>query len=1164
MQVQYRIGQLRPVPALLSPLLAFALQWLCWPLLDPFAWILFYPAVFFSSWIGGRTAGLAATAISTVLVWLFFIPPQFTLLKASPGSYFSMAVFLGMGVLFSVLQGRLHRANRQHAEALQAAHRVNDQLQNANDNLARLDAKNRELDAFRNQYLLKVSHELCTPLALILGPVGKWLKVGDIGDEQRQDLEVVDRNARLLYRHVSDLLDIARIDAGRLQIRYAQIDLAGLTRFIASHFEALARARGIRYLREIPDALSAQADAEKYQRILLNLLSNAFKFTPDGGEVALGLGAEGDRVFLRVRDNGPSIPEPLREAIFERFRQEENGFERHHGGTGLGLAIVKEFTELHGGRVAVADDGGGALFTVELPMAAAEGSEISAVCVIPDEELDQEILDELRAQPTHAAVRRHEVADDAPLVLVAENNPDMKAFLVWALDGHYRVITAEDGQEGLSKALQLRPDLIVCDVTMPRMSGEQMVEELRQRPETANVPIVMLTTMADDALRQKLLREQVQDYLQKPFPVEELLARVHKLVIERERERERVRFDALVESSPNGIVLVDREGKIANVNSALERMFGYRRDELLGQSVDCLVPERFRERHADYRHGFVAHPEARTMGAGRDLYGLHRDGREFSVEIGLTPLEADQRPMVLATIADITVRRNAEAVLRESEATLRHAQAISHMGSWRLDIATSKMIWSEETYRIFGLPQGAAVDLDALLSRVHPDDQEPFKAAWKATLAGMSYNIEHRIVVGTEEKWVCERAEVIMNAAGQPSIAYGAVQDITARKLMEQCLQEATRRKDEFLALLAHELRNPLAPIRNAVEIMRAIGFKEPRLDWARDIIDRQVTHMTRLVDDLLEVSRITRGKVALIVKTLNLSDVVNQAVELSRPLIDSRKHTLAVQLPSLPIWTRGDLTRLTQVVANLLDNAAKYTPKGGHIALKLTSQEGEAVISVADTGQGIAPDLLPHLFEPFTQGERSLDRTQGGLGLGLTLVKNLVDLHGGRVEAYSPGVGYGAEFRVRLPCRAEGEEGDSPAKATVESAPLAGDRVLLVDNNPDVVNSLAFLFKLKGYAVATAADGPAALRQAQAFDPQVIVLDIGLPGMDGYEVCRQLRAQRPEQGPLIVALTGYGEKKDIERAKGAGFDHHLVKPADPEKLFALIDAGPPSNGTQP
>jgi signal transduction histidine kinase len=380
-----------------------------------------------------------------------------------------------------------------------------------------------------------------------------------------------------------------------------------------------------------------------------------------------------------------------------------------------------------------------------------------------------------------------------------------------------------------------------------------------------------------------------------------------------------------------------------------------------------------------------------------------------------------------------------------------------------------------------------------------------------------------------------------------------------------QDVQEADRQKNEFLSMLAHELRNPLAPIRNAVHVLRLQAEGKPELDWARDVIDRQVKHLVRLVDDLLDVSRITRGKVRLQLEPLSLAAVVAEAVEASNPEIQAREHRLEVALPPGPVWVQGDATRLAQVVTNLLNNAAKYTDPGGRIGLTVGQEESTAVVRVRDNGVGIPGEMLSTVFNLFTQADRSLDRSQGGLGIGLTLVKRLVEMHGGSVEARSAGTGQGSEFVVRLPALAGGEV-RAGAAAGGNAPELSGAPcgVLLVDDNVDAAESLAILLRLGGCAVRVAHDGPSALAAARACPPEFVVLDIGLPGMDGYEVARRLRAEPATRDAVLVALTGYGRDEDQTRSREAGFDHHFIKPVDFAELQKVFEAVRPLAGAAP
>jgi signal transduction histidine kinase len=406
-------------------------------------------------------------------------------------------------------------------------------------------------------------------------------------------------------------------------------------------------------------------------------------------------------------------------------------------------------------------------------------------------------------------------------------------------------------------------------------------------------------------------------------------------------------------------------------------------------------------------------------------------------------------------------------------------------------------------------------------------------------------------------RWIHSRAG---RADGE--VIVGISLDVTERRKAEEALEDVNHHKDEFLAMLAHELRNPLAPIRNAAQILRAHSTGQPELEWARTIIERQTSHLVRLVDDLLDASRMVRGKIVLKKSVVEIADLVQHAVDTSQPLIRSRRHQLHVNLPPGSLTIEGDLTRLAQAVANLLNNAAKYTDEEGQIWLDVwvdgseDGREGErqVVLRVRDTGPGISRKLLPHVFDLFTQAERTLDRAQGGLGIGLTLVKLLVEMHGGTVEARNADTGLGAEFVVRLPALL-----DVPPVPIARATPAPGPavekpmRILVVDDNVDAADSIALLLTIDGFEAHSVHGAMAALDTVVSFKPDVVLLDIGLPVMDGYEVAQRLRSRIPIEQMRIVALSGYGQQADREKAAQAGFDDYLVKPVEPTALTEFL-----------
>jgi len=526
--------------------------------------------------------------------------------------------------------------------------------------------------------------------------------------------------------------------------------------------------------------------------------------------------------------------------------------------------------------------------------------------------------------------------------------------------------------------------------------------------------------------------------------------------------------------------------------------------------------------------------------------------------------DADGKPVrMVGTCQDITEVRAAEAALRKSEHMLERSQSSAHVGSWEMNLADGEhgragaIHWSAETFRLMGLEPGSvAVSDRGFMDYIHPDDFQPICDEWTACIArGEPFESDFRIVRpdGTI-RWIHTWTDFERDGEGKPTRLVGTCQDITEIKRAAQDLRDADRRKDEFLAMLSHELRNPLAPILSSIEIIERAGPGDDVLRASyQGIIARQVQHMKRLLDDLLDVSRVSQGKVQLRKESVNLSALLLQAVEVSRPMMLEKRQQLAMTLGQEWLPLDADPTRIIQVFANLLNNASRYTHPGGHIRLTSTVDNGEVVVSVRDDGMGMNADLLARAFELFVQEARSSDRAQGGLGIGLTLVRTLVKMHGGSVQAFSDGPGCGSEFVVRLPLAAVANLPTArPAPAPIEVDTRGALRVLVVDDNEDAANALGQVLELSGHQVTLAHDGPGAIAAAAAAPPELVLLDIGLPGMDGYAVAERLRAAGHDRAAL-VAISGYGQDDDVRRSSEAGFDHHLVKPVDGAVLRKLI-----------
>jgi len=514
--------------------------------------------------------------------------------------------------------------------------------------------------------------------------------------------------------------------------------------------------------------------------------------------------------------------------------------------------------------------------------------------------------------------------------------------------------------------------------------------------------------------------------------VEQLEAELRKRTEQLAEAEARIR--SVVNNVINGVITIDERGVVESFNSAAERLFGYKDEEVVGQNVKILMGEPHHSKHDGYLANYKRTGQAKIIGIGREVEGRRKDGSTFSMDLGISEFLRGERHYFTAVVRDNTERNRLADELRQ-----------------------------------------VAADLS-----------------------------------------------------------------------------EADRRKDEFLATLAHELRNPLAPIRNGLQLIKMAAGQAATVEQVRSMMERQITQMVRLVDDLMDVSRISRGKLELRKERVPLAAVLNSAVETSRPLIEQMGHELSVTLPKQPLIVDADMTRLAQVFLNLLNNAAKYGDRGGHIQLNVERQGSDVVVSVKDTGIGIAADQLPRIFEMFTQVDRSLEKSQGGLGIGLTLVRRLVEMHGGRVEARSEGAGKGSEFVVRLPLVIEAskpQESGGVAEHPVKSS----HRILVVDDNRDGADSLSEMLKIMGNDTRTAYDGQEGVDVAAAFRPDVILLDIGLPKLNGYEACRRIREQSEGNGVVLIAVTGWGQDEDRRRSQEAGFDHHMVKPVDPQALMKML-----------
>lgn len=787
-----------------------------------------------------------------------------------------------------------------------------------------------QLDQLKTNFFANVSHELRTPLALIFGPVERLLTtVPD--DDARRELAVVRRNAMLLHKYVNDLLDVSKLEAGRMELRYSRVDVAIMARTVAGMFESLVSERGIQVeIQTAGDAL-AEVDGEKVQRVFMNLLSNAFKYAPDRSMVRLVLTGEGGQLTLTVEDAGPGVPAELREDIFERFHQGDRETQRRYGGTGLGLSIVKEFVDMHGGSITAGESAlGGALFRVLLPRRAPVGTEISGSPWASADTVLQRMIQTQAVEPSMRPTAAESANDgNRAEVLVVEDNRDMRDFICRILEPEAHTRAVENGRVALQAMEERMPDLVLTDMMIPEMTGDELLTELRQSERLRDLPVVLLTAKADDELKLNLLRDGAQDYVMKPFSVDELRARVrNQLQTKRTRD-------------------------------------------VLRQALDT-------------------------------------------------------------------------------------------------------------------------------------------------------------------------RSEDLASMVGELAAA-------------RQAAETANAAKDNFLAVLSHELRTPLTPALAATSALISAPPSDPGvLREFLAVIRRNIELEARLVDDLLDVTRIHRDKLRIQPVPLELNAVLRDALSMAAPMLREKQIAAVVDLVSGPAVVRGDAARLAQVFSNLLTNAAKFTPEGGQVTIRSEILEARVRVTVVDTGLGISPDVLPNIFEPFRQGEVAKARRFGGLGLGLSIAKGLIEAHGGTIVAHSDGPGLGAKFTVELSVlkpAALDDEGKTPGMKYL--APQTALRVLLVEDHEDTRRILVSLISHWGHTVTAASTVTQACESLEKGTFDLLLSDIGLPDGSGFDVVARLR--QTSRIPA-VAMSGYGMESDLAQTHAAGFNEHIVKPVSAETLRAMLD----------
>jgi PAS domain S-box-containing protein len=625
------------------------------------------------------------------------------------------------------------------------------------------------------------------------------------------------------------------------------------------------------------------------------------------------------------------------------------------------------------------------------------------------------------------------------------------------------------------------------------------------------------------------------------------------------------RMRSVIDHVIDGIITINERGVVTTFNPAAERIFGYHGDEVIGQNVKMLMPEPYRGEHDGYISNYLRTGQAKIIGIGREVVGRRKNGAEFPMELAISEFRLGAERYFTGIVRDITERKQAEAELRDAAERMR--SVVNHVvdGIITIDERGNIESYNPAAQKIFGYAREQVLgrNVKMLMPEPYHAEHDGYLENYLSTGRPKIIGIG-REVIGKRKNGSVFPMELAVSEfhISQRRYFTGIVRDITERKRLQDELQQrvhdladADRQKNEFLAMLSHELRNPIAPMRNALYLIKAMGGASGGdMGELQQMMERQMQQLVRLVDDLLDVSRIIRGKIDLRRERMDLLQAVLRASETAKPVIDANGHVLELSVPEGPVWVVGDMVRLAQVIANLLTNAAKYTRRASRIALEVRREGAQALITVRDPGEGIPPELLPRIFDLFVQGDHALARSQGGLGIGLTLVKRLVEMHEGTVEARSEGKGKGSEFSIRLPALVE----TTARRGAQPGAVLAGGpsrRVLVVDDNLDAADSIGKLLKLFGHEVRCVYDGLAALAAVKDYRPEVVVLDIGLPEMDGYEVAKRMRSMPQLQNTRIVAVTGYGQEEDRRRSRDAGFDQHLTKPVDPEVLQSFVVA---------
>jgi PAS domain S-box-containing protein len=1065
-----------------------------------------------------------------------------------------------------------------------------------------------ELDRAKTVFFSNVSHEFRTPLTLMLGPLEETLEAPDLPAEHRETLQVAQRNTLRLLRLVNTLLDFARLEANRAEAVYEEIDVAGFTRDVSSAFRSAVERAGLSLVVQCDQPREPVfVDRGMWEKVVLNLLSNAFKFT-FAGTISVTLADRGEHVELVVSDTGVGIPPGELRHVFERFHRVRGTEGRTHEGTGIGLALVSELVKLHGGEVtATSEPGRGSAFRVRIPTGSAHlprerigaartsaSTDLGAAPFV--EEALRWLPDADSTVPDQPTASPGIVQTAGERILVADDNADMRDYVSRLLSQHWRVEAVEDGEAALGSIREHPPDLVVADVMMPRLDGLGLLRTLRADSGLASLPVILVSARAGEESRIEGLGSGADDYLTKPFSARELIARVdaHLKLARLRREALEIqealadelrgktaeqmaataKFQSVFNQSAIFAGIMSPEGTLKEVNELALSGCGYRREQVIDRPFwetpwwRCSDEVKARIR--------VATEHAASGTPFRELLPYWwADGTQRLVDFAMHPIR-DENGTVLflhPTGIDVTERTHAEQAIRHRSEQFETLVNQAPLGVFLVD-ADLRMVQVNPIALpvVPDLPGGIiGEDLDRIVHRMWEQPvADEIVGIFRHTLeTGESYVTgergEYRIDRGVFEhyEWRVDRIKLPNGRFGLVCYFRDIGEQVEARRRIVAS-EEAARRaqleaetanraKDDFLATVSHELRSPLQGILGWLTLLKRGQLDGIQTTRALESVERSVRLQAQLVHDLMDISRIVAGKVEIDRTPLDLAALLTTTAEEFMPGAVSR--TIDLQLRVEPSGlVVGDRERLHQVVANLLTNALKFTPAGGRVTLSCRREDDAVVIQVKDTGQGIVREFLPRLFDRFTQADTSSTRRFGGLGLGLAIVRHLVELHGGSVSAQSAGIRQGATFIVRVPAALPAADTRHPrAQGARPTLRLDDVEILLVEDDRDALEAMTLALEMTGATVRSASSAAEAWSEFIRRAPDIVVSDLSMPEEDGYSLLRRIQGSALNGSVPAIALTGFTRPEDKARVLSAGFAAHVPKPIDPDLLVRVL-----------